>query len=184
MNALDIAVLRARACKVEPIVVTHDKAAPVVDEPAIRESLLDRETRERVVTLTMRVTFLERMVGRLCTDFGVPAQAEINSKISVRDILRAVASYYGLTAAEIESPRRQAALIKPRHVAMYLAKQLTSLAYQEIGRQIGDKDHTTVLHGVRNIVKALPLDGQLREDIAYLTELLLPTTERPSVGSE
>lgn len=79
----------------------------------------------------------------------------------VEDILRATALEYGVSRADILSSCRTADVVRPRQVAMYLAKTLTLRSLPEIGRRLGGKDHTTILHGVRKIGKALETDSEL-----------------------
>ena len=69
--------------------------------------------------------------------------------ITVSTILKAVAMEFGVTELDIKSTRRHADVVLPRHVAMYLARRLTSHSMSMIGRTLGDRDHTTVLTGVR-----------------------------------
>lgn len=91
---------------------------------------------------------------------------------ALRDILRAVAAHYGVNVIHIKSHRRTANLVLPRHVAYYLCKTLTGRSLPEIGRHVGDKDHTTVLHGVRKIAAQLQTDAQLAADIRAIQALL------------
>jgi len=69
----------------------------------------------------------------------------------IKKIKRTVSTYYGVSIIEIDSPRRHASIVLPRQVAMYLAKKLTGLSYPQIGRQLGGRDHSTVISGVRRI---------------------------------
>lgn len=79
------------------------------------------------------------------------AEEEATPKMPITRILKAVASYYNTTVAEIISSRRQAPIVRPRQVAMYLCRELTPRSFPEIGRRIGGRDHTTALHGWRKI---------------------------------
>lgn len=91
---------------------------------------------------------------------------------AMRDILRAVATHYRVSVVHIKSHRRTANLVLPRHVAYYLCKTLTGRSLPEIGRHVGDKDHTTVLHGVRKIAAQLQTDARLAADIRAIQALL------------
>ncbi len=85
--------------------------------------------------------------------------------ITVINIVGAVCRHFGLSYAEIISQRRDIEVVLPRQIVMYLAKTLTTRSFPEIGRRIGDRDHTTILHGVRKI-KALVESGHpIAEDI-------------------
>lgn len=73
----------------------------------------------------------------------------------IRAIVLAVAREYGISEVDIYSTRRERKVLRPRHLAMYLAKTLTLRSLPEIGRRMGGRDHTTVLHAVRKIEREL-----------------------------
>jgi chromosomal replication initiator protein len=93
-------------------------------------------------------------------------------RIRVEDILRIVAKHYGVTRADLLSSRRTANVVRPRQVAMYLAKTLTLRSLPEIGRRFGGRDHTTVLHAVRKIDGLVSVDKALAEECEVLKRLL------------
>ncbi len=93
-------------------------------------------------------------------------------QISIDAIQNRVASHYGVRVAEMFSPRRARNIARPRQVAMFLAKNLTSLSYPEIGRQFGGRDHTTVMHAVRTIEGLVSSDNAVAEDVQLLKSLL------------
>lgn len=93
-------------------------------------------------------------------------------RVRVEDILRVVAKHYNVTRADILSQRRTANVVKPRQVAMYLAKSLTLRSLPEIGRRFGGRDHTTVLHAVRKIDGLIASDRALAEEIETLKRLV------------
>ena len=74
--------------------------------------------------------------------------------------------------AEMTSARRARAVARPRQVAMYLAKQLTSRSLPEIGRKFGGRDHTTVIHAVKKIEELIEGDSALAEDVELLRRML------------
>ncbi|MBU0718021.1 MAG: chromosomal replication initiator protein DnaA, partial [Planctomycetes bacterium] len=82
--------------------------------------------------------------------------------VSIPQILEAVARRYNVKAAEIQGKNRSKVITQPRHICMYLARQLTSLSLQQIGGYFGGRDHSTVLHGSRAIAEHLQADSQLR----------------------
>ena len=75
-------------------------------------------------------------------------------RVRIEDIQRVVARQYNVSRADLLSSRRTANVVRPRQVAMYLAKILTLRSLPEIGRRFGGRDHTTVLHAVRKIENA------------------------------
>jgi chromosomal replication initiator protein len=93
-------------------------------------------------------------------------------RIRVEDILRVVAKHYGVSRADLLSSRRTANVVRPRQIAMYLAKTLTLRSLPEIGRRFGGRDHTTVLHAVRKIEGLVQGDKVLAEEIDALKRLL------------
>ncbi len=93
-------------------------------------------------------------------------------RIRVEDILRVVSKHYGVSRADLLSSRRTANVVRPRQIAMYLAKTLTLRSLPEIGRRFGGRDHTTVLHAVRKIEGLVQGDKILAEEIDSLKRLL------------
>jgi len=94
-------------------------------------------------------------------------------RVRIEDIQKLVAARYNVSRADILSERRTAAVVKPRQIAMYLSKSLTLRSLPEIGRRFGGRDHTTVLHAVRKIEKALGDDRTLAEEVELLKRMLV-----------
>jgi chromosomal replication initiator protein len=131
---------------------------------------------------------LEGAVNRLrahCTPTSPPMTVEMAEtairdlirthelkRVKIEDIQKLVASHYSVSRADILSSRRTAAVVKPRQVAMFLAKMLTLRSLPEIGRRFGGRDHTTVLHAVRKIEALLQIDTILREELELLKRML------------
>jgi len=93
-------------------------------------------------------------------------------RVKIEDIQKLVATHYSVSRADILSSRRTAVVVKPRQVAMFLAKTLTMRSLPEIGRRFGGRDHTTVLHAVRKIEALSANDASLREEIELLKRML------------
>lgn len=93
-------------------------------------------------------------------------------KVTIDEIMRQVTVYYNLRMAEILSARRARDIARPRQVAMYLSKKMTSRSLPEIGRKFGGRDHTTVMHAVRKIEDLRRTDSTLDDDINRLSHLL------------
>ena len=93
-------------------------------------------------------------------------------QIDIDQIQRVVAEHYRVTVSDILSKRRSRTLVRPRHVAIYLAKELTNYSLPEIGKSFGDRDHTTVLHAYRKIREAKASNVELAEDCRNLERLL------------
>jgi chromosomal replication initiator protein len=93
-------------------------------------------------------------------------------RVKIEDIQKLVANHYSVSRADILSSRRTAVVVKPRQVAMFLAKTLTMRSLPEIGRRFGGRDHTTVLHAVRKIEALSANDATLRDEIDLLRRML------------
>ena len=93
-------------------------------------------------------------------------------KISVEEIQRRVAEHYNIRLSDMIGPKRVRTFARPRQIAMFLCKQLTSRSLPEIGRRFGGRDHTTVMHGVKRIEELRSSDGQIAEDLEMLRRAL------------
>ena len=93
-------------------------------------------------------------------------------RISIDEIQTRVSDHYRIRKAEMTSARRAREVARPRQVAMYLSKQLTPRSLPEIGRRFGGRDHTTVIHAVKQIEKRRAQDPELDSDIRLLTRQL------------
>jgi len=93
-------------------------------------------------------------------------------RVKIEDIQKLVATHFNVSRADILSSRRTANVVRPRQIAMYLAKVLTLRSLPEIGRRFGGRDHTTVLHAVRKIEALSGTDGTLHEEIELLKRML------------
>lgn len=98
----------------------------------------------------------------------IPEPTEAVRLPSVFMIVRETSKFYGISMMDIKSARRTADVVKPRQVAMYLARALTLRSLPEIGRQVGRKDHTTVLYAARKIGARIKLDDRLNDEIEVL----------------
>ncbi|MGC0223812.1 chromosomal replication initiator protein DnaA [Pseudooceanicola nitratireducens] len=124
-----------------------------------------------------RLFAFSSLVGREITlDLTQECLADIlrasERKITVEEIQRKVAEHYNIRMSDLIGPKRVRTYARPRQVAMYLAKQLTSRSLPEIGRRFGGRDHTTVIHGVRRVEELKQQDGQIAEDIELLRRAL------------
>jgi chromosomal replication initiator protein len=109
------------------------------------------------------------MAEREMRDLIRPAEPK---RVRIEDIQRIVARQYNVSRADLLSSRRTANVVRPRQVAMYLAKILTLRSLPEIGRRFGGRDHTTVLHAVRKIEALTGNDASFAEEIEGLKRQL------------
>jgi chromosomal replication initiator protein len=93
-------------------------------------------------------------------------------KITVEEIQRKVSDHYNIRLSDMIGPKRLRSYARPRQVAMYLCKKMTSRSLPEIGRRFGGRDHTTVMHGVKRIEELKQQDGQIAEDLELLRRAL------------
>lgn len=147
----------------------HERGAQIPDDVAF---LLAKKMRSNVRdlegalnTLAARANFTGRAIT---TEFAQETLRDLlraqQQAISIPNIQKTVADYYGLQIKDLLSKRRTRSLARPRQVAMALAKELTEHSLPEIGDAFAGRDHTTVLHACRQIRTLMEADGKLRED--------------------
>lgn len=147
--------------------------------PGVLEFLAHRiTTNVRVLegALTRLFAFAS-LVGREITlDLAQDCLADIlrasDRKVTIEEIQRKVSDHYNIRLSDMIGPKRTRTIARPRQVAMYLAKTLTTRSLPEIGRRFGGRDHTTIMHGVRKIEELKTGDSQLSEDLDLLRRLL------------
>jgi chromosomal replication initiator protein len=137
--------------------------------------------------ITSNVRELEGALNRLVAHanlFGRPVTLEAthevlhdilkahDRRVTIEEIQKKVAEHYSIRLTDMSSARRARAVARPRQVAMYLAKQLTSRSLPEIGRKFGNRDHTTVMHAVSRVTELMERDGTFAEDVELLRRLL------------
>jgi len=127
----------------------------VLNNIIVRTALLNRP-----VTLET----VEEALGEL------PVRSE--KRVTVDDIQKLTASYFDIAVDDILSKRRTKTVVRPRHIAMYLAKTLTTRSLPDIGRRFGGRDHSTVIHAVNKVTNALASDAALAEDVDALRRRL------------
>ena len=93
-------------------------------------------------------------------------------KVTIDEIIRKVSDHYNLRMSDMISARRSRVIARPRQVAMFLAKTLTSKSLPEIGRRFGGRDHTTVIHAVKKIEDLKHKDLQIAEEVEILRRML------------
>jgi chromosomal replication initiator protein len=93
-------------------------------------------------------------------------------RVTIEEIQKRVAEHFNIRIADMHSARGARIVARPRQVAMYLAKQLTSRSLPEIGRKFGGRDHTTVMHAVRKIEELRAKDASFAEDVDLLRRML------------
>ncbi len=125
----------------------------------------------------MRLFAFGALVGREVTlELAQDCLSDIlrhsDRKITVEEIQRKVSDHYNIRLSDLIGPKRVRTFARPRQVAMYLAKTMTSRSLPEIGRRFGGRDHTTVMHGVRKIEELKQQDSQIADDLELLRRSL------------
>ena len=93
-------------------------------------------------------------------------------KVTIEEIIRKVAEHYNLRMTDLISARRARVVARPRQIAMFLSKNLTSKSLPEIGRKFGGRDHTTVIHAVKKIEELKLVDVQVADEVEILRRTL------------
>lgn len=138
----------------EPVVV------PIKDDAHDRQlQLLD--LKEELAVLRGKI---QDALGE-CEDAPLPTP--------VKPILRIIATYYEISIANLLGTMKPVYYVRPRHVAMYLARKITGRSYPAIGRAMGNRDHTSVMHGHDRIAARIQTDPVLRAEVEELTTILM-----------
>ena len=95
-----------------------------------------------------------------------------DKKVTIEEIQKKVAEHYNIRITDMHSPRRSRSVARPRQIAMYLAKSITSRSLPEIGRKFGGRDHTTVMHAVKKIEELKTIDSIFNDDVELLRRML------------
>ncbi|MBV9656394.1 MAG: chromosomal replication initiator protein DnaA [Acetobacteraceae bacterium] len=137
--------------------------------------------------ITSNVRELEGALNRLIAHanlFGRPVTLETaqevlhdvlkahDRRVTIEEIQKRVAEHWNIRLTDMSSARRARNVARPRQVAMYLAKQLTSRSLPEIGRKFGNRDHTTVMHAVSRVGELMERDASFAEDVELLRRML------------
>jgi chromosomal replication initiator protein len=155
----------------------HDKGVAVSENVAmllakrIRSNVRDLEG--ALNTLAARANFYGRPIT---TDFAEETLRDLLAThaqaVTVPNIQKIVAEYFGVRLQDLLSKRRVRSLARPRQIAMALSKELTEHSLPEIGEAFGGRDHTTVLHACRTIRKLCETDTRMRQDWEQLIRTL------------
>jgi len=98
---------------------------------------------------------------------------EEKKDITIEEIIKTVGSFFNIKISEIKSQKKNKNLVLARQVCMFLARELTSSSFPDIGEKIGNRDHSTVIYAHNKIKKTLGVDAALRDSVKKIEELLL-----------
>ncbi|MEQ8404168.1 MAG: chromosomal replication initiator protein DnaA [Oceanicaulis sp.] len=143
-----------------------DVPEQVRDFLAARVTSSARELEGVLNNIIVRTALLHRPVTMETVEEALgelPVRSE--KRVTVDDIQKATAAYFDIAVDDILSKRRTKTVVRPRHIAMYLAKTMTTRSLPDIGRRFGGRDHSTVIHAVNKVSGALSSDAALAEDV-------------------
>lgn len=166
-------ILRARIAELKSDFANLKVPEPVVDFMASR---ITSSPRELLGALNM-VLSTSVLVGReielpLVEDVLSDLLATNTVRVTIADIQKATAARFGLQLQDLLSRRKTRNIVRPRQIAMYLAKELTSASLPLIGQRFDGRDHTTVIHAVRTISDLMGKDASLANDVEGLRRAL------------
>ena len=167
-----LAILKSRAAdftKLRPEVVLPDCVLERIAD------IDDASPREMIAVLTKLATYADltkKPVTPEMAEEAVGLRSAPGAKTSIEDIQRKTAEFYKLDVKDFYSPQRARRVARPRQVAMYLARKLTTRSLPEIGRRFGGRDHTTVLHACRRIEALCSEDPLFKQEVDFLSQML------------
>ena len=132
-----------------------------------------RELEGALTRLAAHVTLVGRTVDlAIAEDLLQDLLRASDRRATIDQIQKKVAEHFNVKISDMHSARRSRTVARPRQVAMFLAKNLTTRSLPEIGRKFGGRDHTTVIHAIKKIKELVKNDSSLSEDIEILTRNL------------
>jgi chromosomal replication initiator protein len=144
-------------------------SAEVLDMLASR---ISNSIRELEGALNRLVAYAQLINAPIDMDFALQTLGEVlrgaQRRITIDEIQRAVSAHFDVKQLDLVSERRAVAIARPRQIAMYLAKRLTTRSLPEIGRKFGNRDHSTVIHAVRRIEELRGKDGEIDSAVRSL----------------
>jgi len=97
----------------------------------------------------------------------------VNKKfIRLKEVLEAVSDFYNIKVSEMIGPSRKKELVEPRQVAMYLLREELKTSFPLIGKEFGNRDHTTVMHSYEKIKKEVEVEGRKKQEIDFIKQKL------------
>jgi chromosomal replication initiator protein len=153
--------------------MAYDVPARVIEFLAHRITSNVRELEGALNRIVHQASLTQRPVSiEMAQEILKDVLRAADRRVTIDEIQKAVVEHFGLKLADMSSSRRSRAVARPRQVAMYLAKLLTPRSLPEIGKKFGNRDHTTVMHAVRQIEKLAAEDKALGDDVETLKRRL------------
>jgi len=133
-------------------------------------SLISIFARASLTKSQINIQFVRDVITHLISDIN-DRNVSIHS-ISAEDIIKVVCDYFKVNETQIKGRKRDASIVLPRHIAIYLIKKYTNLSLKDIARQIGKKDHSTIIHSINKIERLIKIDQNLSTDVMNIISLL------------
>ncbi len=151
-----------------------DISEPVLDYVARTVTTNGRDLDGALNRLICRADFSDGPITMDIAEFAIAdlVGAREPRRIRIEDIQKVVARHYNVSKHDLLSARRTRTIVRPRQIAMYLAKTMTPRSFPEIGKRFGGRDHTTVLHAVRKIEEMVSADQTLAQEIELLKRMI------------
>ncbi len=171
-----LAILKARAAEFS----RHKSGVVLADDVLERIADINDATPRDIIGVFTKLATYADLTKKLVT--LEVAEEAIGSRVaagktSIEDIQKKTAEFYKLDVKDFLSAQRARRIARPRQVAMYLSRQLTSRSLPEIGRRFGKRDHTTVLHACRRIEELCAEDPLFRQEVDFLKNVLAKKPE-------
>jgi chromosomal replication initiator protein len=167
-----LAILKARAQEF----VRHRPAVALPDCVLERIADLDDASPREIIGVFNKLATYADLTKKVVTlenaEEAIGLRTSTGVKTSIEDIQRRTAEFYKLEVRDFHSPQRARRVARPRQVAMYLARKLTTRSLPEIGRRFGGRDHTTVLHACRRIETLCEEDPTFKQEVDFLSQML------------
>lgn len=163
-----VAILRKKMEK-ETVVVPDDVAFFIASK--IRSNI--RELEGALIRVVAYCTLTSKVLNlKLAQEILQDSLKEEEQKISIEQIQRLVAEYFHLKVSDLRAKRRSRSIARPRQIAMYLVRSVTSHSLPEIGEYFGGRDHTTVLHAFNKLSAEIKQNAQTKRQIEEIVDLL------------
>jgi chromosomal replication initiator protein len=167
-----LAILKARAVDY----ARHKPQALLPDDVLEHIADMDNASPRELIGVFMKLATYTDLTKKPVTletiEDVVGLRSAPGTKTSIEDIQRKTAEFYKLDVRDFHSPQRARRVARPRQVAMYLSRKLTTRSLPEIGRRFGGRDHTTVLHACRRIEALCEEDPLFKQEVDFLSQML------------
>lgn len=163
-----IAILRKKA-DAERLEIPNDTLSYIAGQ-------IDSNIRELEGALVRVQAFATMQNREISTSLAADALKSMikgsDKEVTIEKVQKDVARYYNITIEDLKGRRRVKAIVIPRQIAMYLARELTDASFPKIGSEFGGKDHTTVLHAHEKITNAIKEDTKMKREIEEIKDRL------------